>query len=383
MSTIRVNNFENNAGVSALEIAADGSLAVQQGLGLPNVDNTTRPAAPPVGTIVYNTEAKITQVYTGVEVGWSDIGSAAVPFEAAFSPLLSSPSRTGPGSIGSNYAGTPLDGQVSIAGGVQLWTVPYTGTYRIKAWGAQGGRNSSAQGGGGAYLQGDFPLTEGEIIKILIGSPGGDNGKESCDTGGGGGTYVIRSPYNTENSILLIAAGGGGASADYNSQGAGDRTNATGNGCHGKDGLYTNAAMDGPGGAGGSNGYAGNRNLSTSAGNPGGGFYSGGNSGLQNSTWTTTSAGYSFNDGGAGGISNDADSFGGFGGGGGGHGDCFISGGGGGGYNGGGTKIQYTDTHGGCGGGSFNSGANQVGTSGANYNPGGASAFGRVEVALT
>jgi len=384
MSSLRVNNIENSAGVPCLQFDAAGNTQVVSGLGVPQVTNATRPTAPFVGTIVYNTDAKITQIYTGAEVGWTDIGTAAVPFQAQFQPLVSSPQRNAPTSIGSTYAGTSLDGQVSLSGGIQLWTVPYTGNYRIKAYGAQGGSTSNCRGGGGAFVQGEFSLTEGEIIKILCGIPG-PTSPNDCDTGGGGATYVIKSPYNNTASILLIAAGGGGASnSGHNSQGCGDRTNKTGNGAGGKDGQITNAGVDGAGGNAGSNGYAGDRGNSGSArGNPGGGFFGGGNSGSSNPTWGETTAGQSFLDGAIGGQGNDTtNSFGGFGGGGGGHGNCFISGGGGGGYNGGGCQVQYTSRHGGCGGGSYNAGSNQIGTSGANYISGGIGAFGYVDVEI-
>ena len=384
MSIIRVNSIETNSGIPALNFDAAGAIQVQQGLGLPVVTTAQRPNAPAVGTIVYNTDDRVTQIYSGAEVGWVDLGTPAVPFEATFLPLLSSWSRTGPTSIGSAYAGTPLDGTVTLSAGQQLWTVPYSGIYRIKAYGAQGGSNSTCRGGGGAVIQGDFSLTEGEVIKILVGSSG-PLSPNDCDTGGGGGTYVVKTPYNTQASILCIAAGGGGASnSSYNSQGCGDRTNLTGNGAGGKDGQIGNAGVNGAGGNAGTGGYAGDRaNSSSARGNPGGGFFSGGNSGSGNPTWGETTAGQSYLDGGNGGTSNDTtNSYGGFGGGGGGHGNCFISGGGGGGYNGGGCQVQYTSRHGGCGGGSYNSGSNQIGTAGGNYSESGPPAMGKVEVSL-
>ncbi len=284
---------------------------------------------------------------------------------------ISTASRTGPTSLGTTYTGTDLDGDITLVSGIQYWTVPYTGTYSIDAFGAQGGRNSVYVGGGGARVKGTFSLTAGEVIRILVGNSGGTHSTE-CDAGGGGGTYVIRSPYNSNASIAVIAAGGGGASeGTYNSQGGGDRTNPTGNGAAGKDGLATVAGVSGSGGNAGTGGTAGDRALSTSPrGNPGGGFFSGGYSGSSNPNWSETTAGYSFLHGGAGGTGNHSSSYGGFGGGGGGHGNCYISGGGGGGYNGGGCQVQYTSRHAGCGGGSYNNGTDQTNVSGQNYSTG-------------
>lgn len=336
-------------------------------------------------------------------------GGGFEPFSATFVSLFgSTPSRTAPTSLGSYYNGTQLQGRVTLSSGKQLWTVQSSGLYRIKAYGAQGGRGnlntSGLVGGGGAILQGDFALTAGEIISVLCGSTGGHrvdlSNSEGCDSGGGGATYVVRSPYNTQQSVLLAAAGGGGSSnRDFyksplsSAQGNGDRSNLTVNGTYGGasgiDGQVTVAGVSGSRSGSGVNGYSGgfrDVNLQNSGytqengGNSGGGFFSDSNSGRANNTWSTTSHGWAYLDGSNGGISDHPNSFGGFGGGGGGHGNCYISGGGGGGWNGGGAQHQYWNRHGGCGGGSLNNGLNPVNVSGGNYDSSGPGAFGKVEV---
>ena len=339
-------------------------------------------------------------------------GDPFVPFSATFVSLFgSTPSRTAPASLGSYYNGTQLYGRVTLSSGKQLWTVEKTGLYRIKAYGAQGGRGNfdteGLVGGGGATLQGDFVLTAGEIIQVLCGSTGGhrvdlNNNNDGCDSGGGGGTYVVRSPYNTQQSVLLAAAGGGGAgnrsfykSPLSSSQGNGDRTNLTINGtvggAAGIDGQGGTTGVNGIRSSAGVNGYSGqHRDLGGSntqsqsgliaGGNGGGGFFVDSNSGRANENWSETSYGFAYLAGANGGTSNDANSFGGFGGGGGGHGTCYISGGGGGGWNGGGNQWQYWNRHGGCGGGSLNNGSNSVNVSGGNYTSSGPGAFGKVEV---
>ena len=45
----------------------------------------------------------------------------------------------GPTSLGSYYAGHDHDGQVALSSGIQQWTVPYIGDYRIEVIGAAGG----------------------------------------------------------------------------------------------------------------------------------------------------------------------------------------------------------------------------------------------------
>ena len=113
------------------------------------------------------------------------------------------------------YAGTILEGDITSANGIQLWTVPASGTYRIEAYGAQGGSSSDGnlKGGNGAVIVGDFNFGKGEIISILVGQAGGNT--INRNTGGGGGTFVYKNPlsYNP-----LIAAGGGGGSLSHNTE---------------------------------------------------------------------------------------------------------------------------------------------------------------------
>ena len=48
------------------------------------------------------------------------------------------------------YASTNLNGNVTVVGsGIQQWVVPSTGSYRIKAYGAQGGDNPALNNMGG------------------------------------------------------------------------------------------------------------------------------------------------------------------------------------------------------------------------------------------
>ena len=117
--------------------------------------------------------------------------------------------RTGPVQIGSHYAGQDHDGQVTLSSGIQQWTVPHTGEYRIEAIGASGGYGEDSiikNGGRGARMIGNFILTKDEIIHILVGQEG-KKGKIFLKTaGGGGGTFVVR----RNNTPLIIAGGGGG-----------------------------------------------------------------------------------------------------------------------------------------------------------------------------
>ena len=129
-------------------------------------------------------------------------------FHAIFKNLGANGSH-GPSASGSLYAGQDHYRQVTITNGIQQWTVPYTGYYRIEAIGATGGCNYRYPiifpcGGTGAKLIGEFRLNMSEVIQVLVGQEGGNN-INAWGSGGGGGTFVVRG-----NSTPLIIAGGGG-----------------------------------------------------------------------------------------------------------------------------------------------------------------------------
>lgn len=237
-------------------------------------------------------------------------------------------------------------------GAVQTYTVPAgITTVNISASGAQGG--GTGGGGLGATMSGDFTVTPGQLLTVVVGQEGqlqiGGNAQNS--SGGGGGSFV----YDASN-VLFIAAGGGGGKCNYSGSGP---LHAEG---HGLTGTSGGASSDGN--AGGTAGSAGNEGLWTGIPDAGGGAgwmsVSGGPYGGYNApTWA---GGSPFCGGGGGGCGG----YGGFGGGGGG-GNHYGGGGGGGGYSGGGGGTD--PTHGG-GGGSYNIGTNQANIGGNNIGNG-------------
>ena len=91
--------------------------------------------------------------------------------------------------VNSEYVGTTLDGSVTVTGGIQYWVVPANGIYLIEAFGGQG---YGAFGGRGAHISGEFNLTAGTTLKILVGQRAGDYLNFPAATynnqyGGGGG----------------------------------------------------------------------------------------------------------------------------------------------------------------------------------------------------
>ena len=229
--------------------------------------------------------------------------------------------RNGPtnAQIQAEYNGTNLQGSVTTGwkAGYQKWTVPVTGTYTIEAIGARGGIQPqfTTSPGRGAYIRGEFNLTAGQELTIVVGQPGQDNPTADGGTGGGGATFVVA---DTNNTPLVIAGGGSGQGGDTAGQNA-------------------STDLDGLSGLTGNGGTDGNGAPASSVGAAGGFFTSG------QGPW----AGAGFQQGLTGG---DGGTDGGFGGGGAGDSGSSDRGGGGGGYSGGGGSNNER----GGGGGSYN-----------------------------
>ena len=261
--------------------------------------------------------------------------------------------ETGPTST-SGYAGTSLDGKVTLNNGIQIWSVPVTGRYIIEASGASGANGTDSNqpewriGGLGAKMEGTFALVNGTKLKILIGQEGhrtADFGDKPG--GGGGGTFVTL----LDDTPLIIAGGGGGGGTPKKQYEDGDPGQATENGTR----------CGGTGGNGGQpcNSGTGNVDPDILAGG-GAGLKGNGGGGTGGPTITNS---LSFINGGTGGTCPV--SKGGFGGG----SFGFVAGGGGGGYSGGGVVGSTSDGVAG-GGGSYNIGTNQQNKAGVNKGDG-------------
>jgi hypothetical protein len=271
-------------------------------------------------------------------------GNATNPYEFSNAGVTG---RNGPtlAQVNAAYAGTNLAGDINMSTqGIQEWTVPVTGTYTIAAFGAQGGNGSNENGssttigGLGAIMKGEFALTAGEKLKILVGQKGSEETSYSYRPGGGGGgTFVIKS----DNTKLIIAGGGGGG----------------GNPSYGQ--------------TDGGNGIVEETNMNTgSLGNGGdASSYNGGGAGFTgNGSAVSTTPADSFTNGGKGGnpTGHANQSVGGFGGG----GAARLLPGGGGGYSGGKATGTWAGSGSAYGGGSFNAGTNQDNKAGENEDHG-------------
>jgi hypothetical protein len=225
-----------------------------------------------------------------------------------------------------------------FTGQIDTFTVPAGwDSVRIAAWGAEGGFQPAAAAltGRGAAMVGDFILSPGSQMKILVGEqPSLTHGNGN---GGGGGTFVT----DLSNNPLVVAGGGGGSSEDNNDERGGQIGTSGGSG----------STYGGVGGIAGNGGGAGPNGTQAGA---GGGLLTDGADGSD-----PGGGGKAFINGGAGSALANP---GGFGGGGHGQHTIFYTGGAGGGYSGGGSGSVAS----GGGGGSYNSGNNQSNLGGVN-----------------
>ena len=102
----------------------------------------------------------------------------------------------------STYSGTSLEGAVQLNNGIQLWTVPITATYQISALGAAGGSatNYLSYHGRGTSISGEFELSEGTVLHILVGQEGSDG----SSIGGGGSEYITVGIASIAKTIQII-----------------------------------------------------------------------------------------------------------------------------------------------------------------------------------
>ena len=263
--------------------------------------------------------------------------------------------ENGPSST-SGYSGTTLEDNVILQNGIQIWTVPVTGSYIIEARGGSGANGTDGNpniypipwrlGGLGATITGTFQLVQGIQLKILVGQEGGRSDDfNDMPGGGGGGSFVTL----LDNTPLIVAGGGGGGGTARNNFTDGDPGQATENGTQ-------------CGGTGGTGGYV--CNADTGIIDPF--IVAGGGAGISGDgigCIVLDTNPLSFINGGAGGTW--LSTYGGFGG-----GSCAMAlSGGGGGYSGGG--VVGTNTKGTAGGGgSYNIGTNQQNVAGVNKGDG-------------
>ena len=220
----------------------------------------------------------------------------------------------------------------NVSSGIQLWTVPVSGLYQFTVAGAKGGGTNAAAG---RIVRGQVLLTEGDVIKILVGQAGLVGTGDAATGGGGGGSFVA-----TSANVPMFVAGGGGGSGGSFAASAGS----------------TSTAGDVGRNSGGAGGTGGNGGSAVRFAGGGAGFTGNGTTKTHTAEAAVPQSFVNGGNGGGGGLNTTGS--GGHGGFGGGAGSCVCStggGGGGGGYSGGGGggPIDWGAYGGGGGGGSF------------------------------
>lgn len=103
----------------------------------------------------------------------------------------------------------------AYTGGVQIFTSPISGYYKLEVWGAQGGNQETYPGGYGGYSKGVIYLTGGTNLAIVVGGKGGNFSKtvkvNGGYNGGGAGGLVDTSTTNVSEANKQGGSAGGGA----------------------------------------------------------------------------------------------------------------------------------------------------------------------------
>ena len=212
------------------------------------------------------------------------------------------------------YSNGQVVASFNYTGGVQGFTTPCNGTYKLEVWGGQGGNGGgsnviSAVGGNGGYAYGNKTLSSGTALYIAVGGGSGNNyngGGARTNSGGNGGgaTHIattnrgVLANYNGYRGEVIMVAGGGGGGGGWAVSGSIVMNGGPGGGRNGGNGsinvdwLVGFGGSQSSGGCGphdydgygakcGSFGTGGSSPLYSGAGG-GGGWYGGGSGGNYN-----------------------------------------------------------------------------------------------------
>lgn len=151
----------------------------------------------------------------------------------------------------------------SVANGIQLWTVPFSGNIQLNVLGAAGGHSTSEQSGAGANMNTTLVVFENDVLAIGVGQGGTAAEAGDADGGGGGasGVYILgRDPANgatlgvainpdwdSSNTYYPVIVAGGGGAAGSDSNGAGGQQ-LRGSSGDSDGGAGANTAFSGRGG---------------------------------------------------------------------------------------------------------------------------------------
>jgi hypothetical protein len=157
--------------------------------------------------------------------------------------------------------------KIPSAAGYIYFTIPDTGTWRIKAQGGSGGPTNKPSVVGSA-VQGDFTLNSGDVLWITIGGAGASGNtnlfSDLAGAAGGGFTVVAKSSSGSSTfssgdmTALLVAAGGRGQPEGRWGVYVAASSSANGTGGTGFNTNWKNQSINGTGaGFGGQTTYGG------------------------------------------------------------------------------------------------------------------------------
>lgn len=256
----------------------------------------------------------------------------------------------------------PTPATLPYTGQIVTYIVPLTGRYALGATGGSGGDGhyrdgrTGMEGGIGATARGDFVLTRGSVLSVVVGGQGDSHLSAAGTTnpvgsgGGGGGSFVFLAPI-TAGSLpvpLIVGGGGSGGGSTFSATFTGRPASIDPSGAGGQGAASQHGG--GIGGVGGFGGQGGGANwISPYGGGAGGaGLFGDGTDGYYEAypSGGLARGGKSYPTFAGGLRPQSYGAAGGFGGGGAG---SYDSAGGGGGYSGGGGGFECA----GGGGGSF------------------------------
>jgi hypothetical protein len=172
---------------------------------------TPPPGAPaPSGLYVYSSPITVSSSRT--TSGPNDTTPISGQTAAEIYGYFNSTSQTG--AYDAMVAATYI--KIPSAAGYIYFTIPETGTWRIKSQGGSGGPTDKPSVVGSA-VQGDFTLNSGDVLWITIGGAGASGNSGSLDfAGGAGGGFTVVAKSSSGSSTfsagdmtaLLVAAGG-------------------------------------------------------------------------------------------------------------------------------------------------------------------------------
>jgi hypothetical protein len=211
----------------------------------------TPPPGPPAPSGLYVYSSPITVSSSRTTSGPNDTTPISGQTAAEIYGYFNSTSQTG--AYDAMVAATYI--KIPSAAGYIYFTIPETGTWRIKAQGGSGGPTNKSSVVGSA-VQGDFTLNSGDVLWITIGGAGasGNSGVSDFAGGAGGGFTVVAKSSSGSSTFssgdmtaLLVAAGGLGQSEGRHGSYAPASSSANGSTGYAFNFYWKNQSINGAG----------------------------------------------------------------------------------------------------------------------------------------